>query len=349
MDFKTFRAEFKATTVGDKGIVTAVVAVFNNVDFGNDRILPGAFDKTIADWQAKGDPVPVIWSHNWDNPEFYAGQVDPADLVATETGLQVKMYFDLNRPTSEQIFHLLKTRRVTQFSFGYFTDDTEMVKEGPVNVRNIKSLQLFEVGPTLLGMNPDTQLLEVASMNRNQSKAGRVLSAKNEESLKSARDLIDGVLNTVVEPDTTDGADGKSLDPNEARKKSIIGSIEALRDRVADALEDAYCDAMWCCIRGVIPAGSSGGVVVYDYYGMDWDCTTYQESFTDDGKVVTLAGDRKEVDIMEVVEPDADAFREGAESMSRTPGKDSAKRDTTSNINQERLVSLLFKTENTED
>lgn len=205
-EVKSYRAEIKAARQGDKGLVTAIVSVFNNIDLGGDRILPGAFDKTISEWQAKGDPVPVIWSHEWDQPESHIGYVDPQDLKATNVGLEVKMQFDLDRPRSEQVFHLLKNRRVTQFSFGYFTREYSYVQEDGKEVRELTDVELFEVGPTLLGMNPATQLLEAASFFM-----GKKNGTKAEDALRQARDLIDAVLTAPAEDakadDTAEAAD----------------------------------------------------------------------------------------------------------------------------------------------
>jgi hypothetical protein len=49
-----------ATDTDSAGTFSALVAVFNNVDRGGDRIMPGAFTKTLTEWCASGDPVPVI-------------------------------------------------------------------------------------------------------------------------------------------------------------------------------------------------------------------------------------------------------------------------------------------------
>lgn len=193
-EVKSFRAEFKAQRSGDKGIVTAIVSVFNNVDLGGDRVMPGAFKRTIAEWQAKGDPVPVIWSHEWDQPESHVGYVDPSDLKEVDAGLQVEMQFDLDRPRAEQVFHLLKNRRVTQFSFGYFAKEFNDVEDPDLgSVRELTDIELFEVGPTLLGMNPATQLLEAASFFMRAGKNGEP-NVKAEEALRQARELIDQVL-----------------------------------------------------------------------------------------------------------------------------------------------------------
>jgi HK97 family phage prohead protease len=157
----------RVTDAKADGTATALVSVFGNVDLGGDRVMPGAFTRTLSEWQAKGDPIPVIWSHDWDNPESFVGWADPKDITESEDGLVVPMQFDLDRPRAEQVHHLLKTRRVTQFSFGYFTrafqdvDDAEYGK-----VREITDIDLFEVGPTLIGMNPETELLAAASALR---------------------------------------------------------------------------------------------------------------------------------------------------------------------------------------
>jgi hypothetical protein len=95
--------------------------------------------------------------------------------------------------------------------------------------------------------------------------------------------------------------------PRCRRAKSIVGSLEAQRDRVADALEDTY-PGMYCYIRGVLP-----DMVVFDVWTDE--CTTYQQTYTDDGSVVTLTGEPVEVDVMEIVTPDADADRETEDQL----------------------------------
>lgn len=194
---KTFTAEIKAapTSGPDAGTFTALVSVFGNVDRGGDRILPGAFTKTLADWAAKGDPIPVIWSHEWDDPFAHIGYVET--IAETAQGLEVKGRLDTDRDFAAQVNHLLVTRRVTQFSFGYFPTQTQMV-EDPVygTVRELLEVELFEVGPTLVGMNPATELVEAASATRDR-KAGRVLSGKNEAKIRAAYDALGEVLTTL--------------------------------------------------------------------------------------------------------------------------------------------------------
>jgi hypothetical protein len=69
-----------ATNTDSAGEFEALVAVFGNVDKGGDRIMPGAFTKTLAAWRASGDPVPVIWSHDWNTPDAHIGVAYAKDM-----------------------------------------------------------------------------------------------------------------------------------------------------------------------------------------------------------------------------------------------------------------------------
>jgi phage head maturation protease len=123
-----------------------------------------------------------------------------------------------------------------------------------------------------------------------------VLSAKTADVLDDAREA--SLVSRLADAVSARLAGEKSAVPEQA--KSIVGSLEAQRDRVQDALEDAY-PRRYAYIRGVLP-----DTVVFDVWG-DADCETYQQTYTDDGSTVTLTGQPVEVDVMEVVTPDADA------------------------------------------
>lgn len=152
-------ASFKAVDVG-AGEFEALVSVFGNVDHGGDRVVKGAFAKSLAAWQEKGDPIPVIWNHMWENPEAHIGAVKAEDAVETDTGLLVKGRLDLDNPFAAQVYRLLSERRVKEFSFGYKVVNAER-KERSLD---LLELDLFEVGPTLKGMNPATELLAVKAL-----------------------------------------------------------------------------------------------------------------------------------------------------------------------------------------
>jgi HK97 family phage prohead protease len=224
-------AEFKALG-GKKGEFEALVSVFGNVDRGGDRVMPGAFGKTLTEWGEKGDPIPIIWNHMWDNPEAHIGAADPQDVVETADGLFVKRgRIDLDNPFAAQVYRLLSERRVKEFSFGYSVRDAETAKDGAYDLLD---LDLFEIGPTLKGMNPATELLAVkalaaatdtpatpiiiAAPESAEVKAGARHSKETLSALRRLRAELDALIgdDTVDEPPKSDEAEtnGKASEPD---------------------------------------------------------------------------------------------------------------------------------------
>lgn len=175
---KATGADTNETSDLAEGQFRALVSVFNNVDQMGDRVVPGAFSNTLKAWDDKGDPIPVIWSHDWNNPFAHIGHV----LSARETddGLEVLGELDLeDNALATQVYRLMKGRRVTQFSFafdvldgGYAAkaEDAEDEDED-ADVYELRELALYEVGPCLLGVNQATDLRDIKSLVAAEVKA----------------------------------------------------------------------------------------------------------------------------------------------------------------------------------
>lgn len=173
MKTKAFAAHIKAAGEPDgldAGQFEAIVSVFGNVDHGGDVVMPGAFSRTLAAWKAAGDPIPVIWSHQIGDPESHIGVVlDAEELLAGDErlpeklrdngGLWVRGQLDLDEPRAGKVHRLLKGRRVKQFSFSYDVADGAWGDRDGQKVYELRDLDLYEVGPTLLGMNASTDLV----------------------------------------------------------------------------------------------------------------------------------------------------------------------------------------------
>lgn len=145
----------------EEGVVEAIVAAYN-LDSVGDKILPGAFAETLAEWRGKGDPIPFVWSHDWGNPDAHIGVVESAE--ETDEGLKIKARLDLDEPFAAKVYKLLKGRRVTQFSFGYeveegaFVDSKSDDGDPSGAYYELRKLKLFECGPCLVGANQQTSL-----------------------------------------------------------------------------------------------------------------------------------------------------------------------------------------------
>lgn len=217
----------KAEPLDDEGTFEALVSIFGNVDLVGDRVVKGAFAKSLERWESSGDPIPVIWSHQWSDPQAHLGEVLEAD--ERDDGLWIKGRLDLeDRGTyAGTIWRKMKRRLIKEFSFAYDVVDEGKAKDGANELREV---ELIEVGPCLKGINPDTQLLA--------AKAGRILSAKNEQSI---RDAVRMLQNVLAQLDAGDGADDGAKPGAKPEKSgeelSVRSAFSLLVLAEADALD----------------------------------------------------------------------------------------------------------------
>lgn len=160
LEYKTFSAsEIKAV---DKkaGVLEAIVSVFNNVDMGNDKILPGFFSKSLRQKLPKG-----VWMHDWAQPiaktiaaeELRPGDPRLPDSIRTLGGLYIKGQFNLDTQRGREAFSDIDFGTIDEFSIGYVTQ--ESTTDSKTGVRTLIEGQLFEWSPVLLGMNRSTIML----------------------------------------------------------------------------------------------------------------------------------------------------------------------------------------------
>lgn len=228
---KTCPAQFKAidAAAADLGIVEMVVSTYG-VDSWGDRVMPGAFADTLAEWKASGNAMPFVFAHQSNDPDMYVGTVldikeqagDPATTPPTPPGLWVKAQMD-DEPKAKKVLKLMNGRRVTQASFAYDIVDSAMVKEDGDTINELRKLKLYECGPCLIGMQQETTLLNVKDAKTlrhiiQDFKSGRVISAKNEELLRTAHESIGAVLAAISDDGkaTTD-VSGKAEEPSQAK------------------------------------------------------------------------------------------------------------------------------------
>ena len=115
MNRKSFNLDIKA--VQEDGFFSGYGAVFGNLDWYNDIILPGAFKNTLAKWTEKGKFPPVLWNHSSNEPIGVYTK-----LVEDERGLYVegKLLVD-DVPKAKSTHALLKAGAIDGLSIGYRT------------------------------------------------------------------------------------------------------------------------------------------------------------------------------------------------------------------------------------
>lgn len=247
---------FKALDGAPEGTFEAIVSVFGNVDYSGERVMPGFFAKSLDQWRASGDPIPVIFSHQWDNLDAHVGVVLearellagdpmlPPDLIGNG-GLYIKGQLDIAEPFAGRLWQKMTARAIREFSFAY---DVTKARPGAGGALDLLEGDLIEVGPTLKGMNPATELIG--------AKANGPLQALD------AADEFLSTITPAVGDDQAPGTAAKSL-PAEL----FPGSVEESLGAVAAAAE------VWAGLE----------------YGHDLYAVHLEATYPDQGRVIVTA------------------------------------------------------------
>lgn len=169
---KTIRADIKAAYTGTDDAVRfeGYAAVFDNVDLGGDKIVKGAFAKTLAERYPNGGAgIPVYWNHDVDDPFKNLGLTTRA--YEDEHGLKVEGELDQSTELGRQVAKLLKDGRVQQMSFAYNVEDYAWVDgtkrdDGAYEPGycELRGLDLFEVSICPIGCNQQTEVSAKTAM-----------------------------------------------------------------------------------------------------------------------------------------------------------------------------------------
>jgi HK97 family phage prohead protease len=145
------------TDDGQPGEFKALVSVFGNVDSGGDRVVKGAF---ADDLKTTGGIYPVVWSHEWNTVPIGVTK----SAVETNRGLEIHgaLLVD-DHPVAKQVYAAFKAGVPMEFSFGYDVTGSRFVEEDGKKIRELTGIKALEVGPCLIGMNRETELLAVKS------------------------------------------------------------------------------------------------------------------------------------------------------------------------------------------
>lgn len=231
---KAVAVKFKTDGLAE-GEFIGYASVFGNKDSYGDVVLKGAFANTLAGWERKGVPIPLLWGHNTADPDFNVGEI--VEAVEDDRGLKVHGRLDMESPKAAQVYRLLKSGRVNQMSFAYSVIDGAYVEpEGEGKswrdaYYELRELDLFEVSIVPIGANQETEILAVkAVVGSLAAKAGRALSAKNESAIRGALAQAEGIVAALknvlpVEADEEDQDQTSGEEPSpEAAKSSGVAT-----------------------------------------------------------------------------------------------------------------------------
>ncbi len=186
---KSFNFSIK-TTDDELGQISGYLSVFGNVDEGKDRVLPGAFKRTLQNSEkrmttgGKKFLFPVLWQHDQTQPigGCFAASED-------STGLFVKFQLDLNTQKGREAYSGYKAGYMDQLSIGYDVVDSGYDAKG---VRDLKELRLWEGSAVTFAMNTLATVNGVKSTSQMEAKEGRAISAATGAVLQTHIDRLKG-------------------------------------------------------------------------------------------------------------------------------------------------------------
>ncbi len=232
----------------DKREISGYAATFGGLDSYDDTIVKGAFSATIAaKFKPADDHVKIrtLWNHNWDVP---IGK--PTALVEDDVGLAFSAKLARTK-AADDVLEMIREKVVEEMSIGYLTKKASYREDDRAEwgyVRILEEIDLWEISPVTFGADSNTsvsaKVARVAELKARgfqvkaralaalqaELKAGRVLSAKNLDKLKSAMEAIQDVINAASMDDEAD-EDGAKSEARAAELKTLNEEITALARR----------------------------------------------------------------------------------------------------------------------
>ncbi|MET4780816.1 hypothetical protein [Glaciihabitans sp. UYNi722] len=285
------------------------------VPTGNDEDFPGTFDVVLSapTLDRDGDtltpdgwktPLPEHITFDTDHGMSVASTVGSGvPTIDEKTGNLVVHGTYSSLPRAQETRTLVNEGHIRTTSVAFMSDKSQ--KDGV----KVTKRELLNGAFVAIPSNREALVLSSKTV-----KAGARNSTGDAAKIQQIHDLA---LSLGAAADGGVPDDKKSL-----QVKSITGSLEAAQERAQDALNDAYGADAWVWLRGTL----SDSLIFQISVEGSSDTETYQQSYTDDGSVVTLTGERTAVDLTEIVkpDPDEDAADSGADNVTTAAAKAAA-------------------------
>lgn len=205
---------------GSGGFVGYASTFDREPDSYGDVIAKGAFADTLAAWAASGRPIPLLYGHNMDDPDYNIGVVEAEE---DERGLLVHASYD-ESPKAQRVRELVREGRLGKMSFAFdVLDEGTVTLEDGTKANELRKLDLYEVSVVLVPANSHAEIIDAKA----RAKYGATISRATGDELRSAlasieaiRGAADEAASTISaliggdEPDEPGGeGDGNAEDP----------------------------------------------------------------------------------------------------------------------------------------
>ncbi len=145
---------FELKEVTDAGYFEGYASVFNNVDLGDDVILPGAFVRVKT---TRAGKLKLALFHDLTR------LIGAGDFESDDHGLFIKGQINPRVSYARDALELMKDGTLDSMSIGFNTIKDSFEDRAGRRVRIIKEAELWEASVVPFGMNPAAQITNVKS------------------------------------------------------------------------------------------------------------------------------------------------------------------------------------------
>lgn len=228
MAAQTHAAPLELKFVAQDGVFEGYASVFGNIDSAGDRIVPGAFAKSLAACRAQDRWPPMLWQHE---PKQPVGTWE--EMYEDSHGLYVRgRLFIEDIALAREAYALLREKVVSGLSIGYRTKESQ--RDGQSGARVLREVDLLEVSLVTFPANDMARIRAVKTLFSD----GAVPPARDVEaflrdagfSRKQAKALIAHGYKALTPRDAAEG-----MDDNAQSDAELINDLAARLRAMASA------------------------------------------------------------------------------------------------------------------
>jgi HK97 family phage prohead protease len=157
MKMRTLNLKFDAGGVEVKeGVISGYASLFGIVDQGGDKIMSGAYTKSLKSAESENRKVKMLWQHDPTQPIGVWDEVKEDD-----TGLRVRGRILSDVAKGKEAIALINAGAMDGLSIGY---RTRKATKGDDGTRELRDLDLWEVSLVTFPMQLEAGISDIKAM-----------------------------------------------------------------------------------------------------------------------------------------------------------------------------------------
>ena len=216
MQYKEFKVKYRDE--GNGSLEGYASTWIRKPDSYGDVVKSGAFARTLEERWNGGKGIPLLWAHQMDNLKSFIGT---AEAEEDDNGLHFLAAFD-DTEEAQRVRELYKDGRLSKFSFAFDVRDNGTVTlEDGTKANELRDLELFEISCVCVPANDDAGVVAVKAIETDV-KSGRRNSKSDEDAIRQAISLLQGVLGAEEPEDGEDEPEANAVPAEELTESNPV-------------------------------------------------------------------------------------------------------------------------------